>query len=78
MDMVVCLNASSLDRHGGLLDYFTPRWPGWFAGILVVPLNGLGNCGLLEGRRLYTVKSDTLNLVDISTSNCTSSWQVLE
>ncbi len=24
----------------------------------------------------YTVKSDTLNLVDISMSNCTSSWQV--
>ena len=27
--------------------------------------------------RVYTVKSDTLNLVDISMSNCTSSWQLL-
>ncbi len=26
---------------------------------------------------IYTVKSDTLNLVDISMSNCTSSWQLL-
>ncbi len=24
----------------------------------------------------YTVKSDTLNLVDISMSNCTSSWKL--
>ncbi len=25
----------------------------------------------------YTVKSDTLKLIDISMSNCTSSWQLL-
>ena len=37
-------------------------------------LHVYGNYQLLHS---YTVKSDTLKLVDLSMSNCTSSWQLL-